>query len=111
MKTALFEEGSDFSTILKTLDSECKNCSPINPLKCVTHCDFWKIKNEFRQLRYKIDENPHFTKDLFNALKNEIRLLILREIAVGRYSIVQIQQKLKKTGYTQSVERQKSLRR
>lgn len=104
MKTPLFGESLDFSTILKTLDSECKNCSPVNPLKCVTRCKFWKIKNEFRQLREKIDRNPNFTKKLFNALKNETRLHILHEIAVGRHSIVQIQQELKKTDYAHSQE-------
>lgn len=104
MKAALFGEGIDFLTILKTFDSECKNCAPLNPLKCVTHCNFWKIKNEFRQLRETIENKPNFIKELFNTLKNETRLHILHEIARGRHSLTQIQQELKKTGYTNSQE-------
>ena len=104
MKAALFGEGVDFLTVLKTLDSECKNCAPLNPLKCVTHCNFWKIKNEFRKLRETIGNKPNFIRELFNALKNETRLHILHEIARGRYSLTQIQQELKRIGYTNSQE-------
>jgi predicted transcriptional regulator len=46
--------------------------------------------------------NPNFTKDLFNVLKNETRLHILNAIAKGSYSVYQLQQELKKAGYTHS---------
>jgi DNA-binding HxlR family transcriptional regulator len=46
--------------------------------------------------------NPNFIKDLFNVLKNETRLHILNAIAKGSYSVYQLQQELKKAGYTHS---------
>jgi len=47
-------------------------------------------------------DNPNFIKDLFNVLKNETRLHILNTIVKGRYSVDQLQQELKKAGYTHS---------
>jgi DNA-binding transcriptional ArsR family regulator len=47
-------------------------------------------------------DNPNFIKDLFNVLKNETRLQILNAIVKGRYSVSQLQQELKKAGYTHS---------
>ena len=47
-------------------------------------------------------DNPNFIKDLLNVLKNETRLQILNTIAKGRYSLDQLQQELKKAGYSHS---------
>jgi predicted transcriptional regulator len=47
-------------------------------------------------------DNPNFIKDLFNVLKNETRLHILNAIVKSRYSVDQLQQELKKAGYTHS---------
>jgi predicted transcriptional regulator len=47
-------------------------------------------------------DNPNFTKDLFNVLKNETRLHILSAIVNGRYSVSQLQQELKKVGHSHS---------
>jgi len=49
-------------------------------------------------------DNPNYIKELFNVLKNETRLHILKAIAEGRYSVSQLQQELKKTGRTHSQE-------
>jgi predicted transcriptional regulator len=107
MKAALSEQNvekkQDLSEMLRTLDAECRNCAPLNPLECVTRCKVWKLKNELRRLRETMD-NPNFIKDLFNVLKNETRLHILNAIVKGRYSVSQLQQKLKKAGYTHSQE-------
>jgi predicted transcriptional regulator len=89
--------------MLRTLDDECRNCAPLNPLECVTRCNVWKLKNELRKLRETMD-NPNYVKDLFNVLKNETRLHILNVIVKGRYSVSQLQQELKKAGYTHSQE-------
>jgi DNA-binding HxlR family transcriptional regulator len=97
------EKNHDLLEMLRTLDSECRNCAPLNPLECVTHCNVWKLKNELRKLREAMD-NPNFIKDLFNVLKNGTRLHILNTIAKGRYSIDQLQQELKKAGYSHSQE-------
>jgi predicted transcriptional regulator len=91
----------DLAEILRTLDAECRNCAPLTPLKCITRCNVWKLKNEFRQLRETMD-NPNFIKDLFNVLKNETRLHILNAIVNGRYSVRQLQQELKKAGRSHS---------
>jgi predicted transcriptional regulator/DNA-binding HxlR family transcriptional regulator len=47
-------------------------------------------------------DTPDFIKNLFNVLKNETRLHILKAIVRGRYSISQLQQELKKTGHSHS---------
>ena len=105
MKAALsvqnLEKKQDLLELLKTLDAECRNCAPLNPLECVTRCNVWKLKNELRRLRETMD-NPNFIKDLFNVLKNETRLHILNAIVKCRYSVSQLQQELKKAGYTHS---------
>jgi len=91
----------DLAEMLRTLDTECRSCAPLTPLKCITRCNVWKLKNEFRQLRETMD-NPNFIKDLFNVLKNETRLHILNAIVNGRYSVSQLQQELKKAGRSHS---------
>jgi DNA-binding HxlR family transcriptional regulator len=97
------EKNHDLAEMLRTLDAECRNCAPLTPLECVTRCNVWKLKNELRRLREAMD-NPNFIKDLFNVLKNETRLHILNAIVKGRYSVSQLQQELKKAGYTHSQE-------
>ena len=94
---------NDLAEMLRTLDAECRKCAPLNPLRCVTRCNVWKLKNELRRLRETMD-NPNFIKDLFNVLKNETRLHILSVIVNGRYSASKLQQELKKAGYTHSQE-------
>jgi predicted transcriptional regulator len=100
-KTA--EKNRGLLEMLRTLDSECRNCAPLTPLECVTRCNVWKLKNELRRLREAMD-NPNFIKALFNVLKNETRLHILNAIVKGRCSVDQLQQELKKAGYTHSQE-------
>jgi predicted transcriptional regulator/DNA-binding HxlR family transcriptional regulator len=106
MKSALSTSGSaernhDLAGLLRTLDAECRNCAPLTPLECITRCNVWKLKNELRRLRETMG-NPDFIKNLFNVLKNETRLHILKAIVRGRYSISQLQQELKKTGHSHS---------
>jgi len=86
---------------LQSLESECRNCTPITPLECITTCPVYKLKNELRQLWETMD-NPNYIKELFNVLKNETRLHILQAIVNGRYSISQLQQELKKAGHSHS---------
>ncbi len=94
-------KNSDLAEMLHTLDAECRNCAPLSPLKCITRCRVWKLKNELRKLRETMDK-PNFIKDLFNVLKNETRLHILNAIVKSRYSVNQLQQELKKAGHTHS---------
>jgi predicted transcriptional regulator len=91
------------SELLKTLDAECRRCAPLTPLECITHCNVWKMKNELRQLRETMD-NPNFVKDLFNTLKNDTRLRVLKTIAKHRYSVDKLQEELKNAGYSHSQE-------
>jgi DNA-binding HxlR family transcriptional regulator len=95
------ERNRDLAEMLRTLNAECRNCAPLTPLKCITRCNVWKLKNEFRRLHETMDR-PNFVKDLFNVLKNETRLHILNAIVKGRYSVSQLQQELKKVGHLQS---------
>lgn len=95
------ENNQDLTSMLKTLDAECRNCAPITPLECINRCQVYKLKNELRKLRETMD-NPNYIKELFNVLKNETRLHILKAIVNGRYSVSQLQQELKKTGHNHS---------
>ena len=97
------EKNHDLSGILRTLDAECRNCAPLNPLECITRCNVWKLKNELRRLRETMD-NPNFLKNLFNVLKNNTRLHILKAIVKSRYSVSKLQEELKKAGYSHSQE-------
>jgi DNA-binding HxlR family transcriptional regulator len=94
-------KNGDLAEMLHTLDAKCRKCAPLSPLKCITRCNVWKLKNELRRLRETMD-NPNFIKDLFNVLKNETRMQILNSIVKGRYSVDQLQQELKKAGHTHS---------
>ncbi|MGD6853350.1 MAG: hypothetical protein ACQCN6_14925 [Candidatus Bathyarchaeia archaeon] len=94
-------EKRDLTTMLKTLDSECRNCAPTSPLECINRCQVYKLKNELRKLREAMD-NPDYMKELFNVLKNETRLHILKAIVNGRYSVSQLQQELKRQGHSHS---------
>lgn len=95
------DNNKNLSLVLKSLDAECQNCTPITPLQCITRCQVYKLKNELRQLREAM-KNPNYIKDLFNVLKNETRLHILKTISNGRYSVSQLQQELKKAGRSHS---------
>jgi len=97
------EKNSTLAEMLKTLDAECRKCAPLTPLECITHCNVWKMKNELRQLRETMD-NPNFIKDLFNVLKNNTRLHVLKAIVKHRYSVSKLQEELKKAGYMHSQE-------
>jgi predicted transcriptional regulator len=97
------EKNTTLTEMLRTLDAECRKCAPLTPLECITHCNVWKMKNELRRLRETMD-NPNFIKDLFNALKNDTRLHVLKAIVKRRYSVDKLQEELKKAGYSHSQE-------
>ncbi len=94
-------EQSSLTEVLKRSDEECKKCNPLTPLVCVTRCNIWKLKNEFRKLHEKI-KDPDFVVNLLNTLKNKRRMQIMKIIFKGRYSIGRLQQELKKIGYYHS---------
>ena len=95
------ESNHDLSGKIKSLDAECKKCTPITPLECISRCHVYKLKNELRALRQMMDA-PNYLKDLFNVLKNRTRFQILQAIANGRYSVSDLQQELKKSGHRHS---------
>jgi predicted transcriptional regulator len=97
------EKNHALKEMMKTIGAECRNCAPLTPLDCITRCNVWKLKNELRTLRGTMD-NPNFIKELFNVLKNNTRLHILRAIVKGRHSVIKLQEQLKKAGYTHSQE-------
>lgn len=97
------QKNYDLLETLKTQSAECRACAPLSPLECVTRCNLWKLKNELRQLRETIDD-PSFIKELFNVLKNNTRLNILKTIVKGRYSVTRLQEQLRKEGYLQERE-------
>ena len=102
MKTQeIMAETNNMTDIFRSLDKECKSCSPVSPLECISNCNVWKLRHELNLLCETM-ENPHFMKDLLNVLKNDTRLAILQTIIKGRCSITKLQQELKKAGYLHS---------
>ena len=97
------ESNQNLAGTLKSLDEKCRNCTPITPLECIDRCQVYKLKNELRHLRETMG-NPNYTKELLNVLKNETRFRLLQTIANGRYSVDQLHQILKETGYNYSRE-------
>ncbi len=95
------QQGQNLTDILKVLDQECKNCSPVTPLECITSCNVYKLRSELRRLCETM-ENPNFMKDLLNVLKNDTRLAILQAINQHHCTVSRLQQELKKTGYVHS---------
>jgi len=93
----------DLVDMLKDLGARCRVCAPVNPLECITRCTLWKLKNELRQLRDRMDD-PNYIKELFNVLKNSTRIQILRTIAKGKHSVTRLQEELKKAGHIHSCD-------
>jgi predicted transcriptional regulator len=102
-KPKSLENNQDLVEVLKNLGAKCRACAPVNPLECVTRCNLWKVKNELRQLRHRMDD-PNFVKELLNVLKNGTRIQILKTIVRGRHSVGHLQQELRKAGYSHSRE-------
>lgn len=88
---------SGASENLKTLEDMCKHCTPITPVQCISMCRFYKLKNELRNLR-NIMDNPNYTTDFFNVLKNQTRLWVFQTIISGKGTIAKIHQELKSIG-------------
>jgi len=86
---------------LKTLENMCKHCTPITPIQCISLCRFYKLKNELRNLRH-IMNNPNYTTDFFNVIKNQTRLRIFRTIVNGKCTLAKVQQELKNVGIQHS---------
>lgn len=101
LKSPKNQNNRDLTVLLSSLDVECRNCTPITPFECIKRCQVYKIKNELRQSR-KIMNDPNYIKKLFNTLKNETRIHILKAIANGRCSISQLQQELNKDNHKPS---------
>ncbi len=97
------ENNQDLVGLLKDLGARCRSCAPVNPLECVTRCNLWKLKNELRQLRDRMDD-PNYIKELLNVLKNSTRLQILKTIVRGKHSVSRLQEELRKAGYIHSRE-------
>jgi predicted transcriptional regulator len=95
------QEKTSIAEVVEKAEQTCESCRLLTPITCVTRCNIWKLKKELRKLYAKM-KNPNFTANLLNALKNRRRLQILTTLSNGRYSIVRLQQELKKLGYYHS---------
>ena len=95
------ENAAFFSEILIKLDSACQNCSPVTPFECLTRCKVYQLKSELRSLRKALD-NPEYMKLLFNVLKNQSRLIILKTLLNGTRPTKTLHDELRKIGHNQS---------
>ena len=91
------EEGPNPLLELKKAEEQCRECHPLTPMTCMTRCNVWKLKNEFRKHYEKMNKND-YTTELLNTLKNKRRLEILNILSKYPTSLVQLQQNLKKLG-------------
>ena len=86
----------------KNLEDMCNHCTPITPIQCISLCRLYRLKNELRNLR-NILNNPNYTTDFFNVIKNQTRLHIFKIIINSRCTLAKIQQELKKISIKQSL--------
>jgi predicted transcriptional regulator len=82
-------------------EKTCQNCVPLTPLTCISECKTWMLKNQFRKLHHKAND-PDFTTNLLNTLKNQRRLRILGMISKDHHSANTLQRKLKGLGFIHS---------
>jgi predicted transcriptional regulator len=97
------EKDLDTPRAFKFFNAECRTCTPISPLQCITGCRVYRLKNELRHLWGAMD-NPKYMNELINVLKNETRLSILQIIANNRCSLTELQKELKRAGQRHSQE-------
>ncbi len=88
----------DLSETPRSLEAQCRNCTPITPIYCITRCKVYRLKNELRTV-YAAMNNPNYVNELFNVIKNDVRFHILQTIVNGRYSANKIQKELTRTGH------------
>jgi len=101
--TLKIEKPHSLQGTLQSLEAQCRNCTPITPLECISRCQVYKLKNELRRLSGAMN-NPNYTKELFNVLKNDTRLFILQTICNQRCSLVKLQGQLGKAQHFYSQE-------
>ncbi len=94
-------EESHLANKLRSFEEKCRRCHPLSPISCVTTCDVWKARNEYRKLNRKIS-NPAFPIMLMNSLKNTRRKQILETVAAKNLTIDDLQKQLQTSGYTHS---------
>ena len=89
---------NDLSETSKSLQAQCRNCTPITPIYCITRCKVYRLKNELRTVHLAMN-NPNYENELFNVIKNDVRFHILQTIEHGRYLANKLQKELTKTGH------------
>jgi hypothetical protein len=80
----------DLAETSKSLEAQCRNCTPITPIYCITRCKVYKLKNELRTVHATMN-NPNYINELLNVLKNDTRFHILQTIVNGRYRVSKLQ--------------------
>lgn len=95
------DERTSLADLLREMQKTCENCKPLTPITCISRCNTWKLKNEFRKLHEKT-KSPDFMMNLLNTLKNKRRLQLLELISKENHLIAQLQQELRKLGFNHS---------
>ena len=96
--TRKINNNQDLSETSKSIVAQCKNCTPITPIYCITRCKVYKLKNALRTVHIAMN-NPNYVNELLNVLKNDVRFRILQTIVNARYSVGKLQKELTKTGH------------
>jgi len=87
--------------MLKTMARSCTDCKPSTPISCISACQTWKVKNEFRRLHEKM-MNSNYMTNLLNTLKNQNQLQVLQMISKQHYSSDQLRSELRRIGLGRS---------
>ena len=95
------DKQTSLADLLREIQKTCENCKPLTPITCISGCNAWKLKNEFRKL-YEKTKSPDFMVNLLNTLKNKRRLQLLETISKENHLIAQLQQELRKQGFNHS---------
>jgi predicted transcriptional regulator len=94
-------ENTDLTQVIEKFRESCSNCHPITPLECITECNVWKLKNEFRNLSGIMNQQDYFDK-LLNALKNRRRLQLLKLLSESSLLLSEIQNRFRNLSYRHS---------
>lgn len=100
----LFNQPEKRITLAQTLErisEECRDCYPSSPLKCISGCSIWKLKNELRKIHAIITQEK-YRGTLLNTLKNKRRLKILETLTERTLSTHQLQKELKRHNWHHS---------
>lgn len=93
--------GESREALSREIEAVCEECRPLSPVICVDLCPIWKFKREFHE-SFQSPVKQDLT-DILRITKNSRRLKILEAVIEEPYSLEDLREALKETGYNHSL--------